>query len=153
MATTKNQDRKEYALETLLVRLKPYDPRRGFVLRRFTYKGIKFQEERGWYRVEKQVADYLAGVRQVEHDAHSPSAFDVQSDEEAKALDAREESEAKTRKNALEAPRVSVGRGDLTSDDLRAVAPSRAPVAAAAVAVGATAIPRAEADKAKKDRV
>jgi len=134
-------------LETLLVRLKPYDPRRGFVLRRFTYKGIKFQEERGWYRVEKQVADYLAGVRQVDHDAHSPPAFDVQSDEEAKALDAREESEAKTRKNALEATRVSVGRGDLTSEDLRAVAPSRAPATTAA------AVPRTEADKAKKDRV
>jgi len=138
-------------LETLLVRLKPYDPRRGFVLRRFTYKGIKFQEERGWYRVEKQVADYLAGVRQVEHDPHSPSAFDVQTDDEAKALDAREESEAKTRKNALEATRVSVGRGDLTSEDLRAVAPSRAPAAAGAAV--AAAAPRVEADKPKKDRV
>ena len=135
-------------METLLVRLKPYDPRRGFVLRRFTYKGIKFQEERGWYRVEKPVADYLAGVRQVEHNPHSPLAFDVQTDEEAKALDAREESEAKTRKNALEATRVSVGRGDLISEDLRG-AGARVPAATTA----ATTAPRVEADKPKKDRV
>ena len=45
--------------DTLLVRLKPYDPRRGHVLRRYTYAGIKFQEERGWYRVERPVAEYL----------------------------------------------------------------------------------------------
>ena len=42
-------------MQTLLVRLKPYDPRRGFVLRRYTYRGIKFHEERGWYRVDKDV--------------------------------------------------------------------------------------------------
>ena len=34
-------------METLFVRLKPYDPRRGYVLRRYTYRGIKFHEERG----------------------------------------------------------------------------------------------------------
>ena len=51
-------------METLLVRLKPHDPRRGHVLRRYTYRGIKFHEERGWYRVEKPVADYLRAVRQ-----------------------------------------------------------------------------------------
>ena len=45
--------------DTLLVRLKPFDPRRGFVLRRFTFAGIRFQSERGWYRVEKPVAERL----------------------------------------------------------------------------------------------
>ena len=44
-------------METVFVRLKPYDPRRGYVLRRYTYRGIKFQEERGWFRVPKDVAD------------------------------------------------------------------------------------------------
>ena len=46
-------------METLLVRLKRHDSRRGNVLRRYTYAGIKFHEERGWYRVAKDVADYL----------------------------------------------------------------------------------------------
>jgi len=35
-------------METLLVRLKPFEPRRGFVLKRFTFAGIKFHDERGW---------------------------------------------------------------------------------------------------------
>ena len=138
-------------MENVLVRLKPYDPRRGFVLRRFTYQGIKFHEERGWYRVTKVVAEYLAKVQQRDTDPHSPLAFDVASEEEARALDARDEHEAKTRKNAAEAPRVVMGRGDLTGEDLRAVAASRAPAAAAGVA--AATAPRADADRAKKDRV
>lgn len=135
---------KENAVETLLVRLKPYDPRRGFVLRRFTYQGIRFHEERGWYRVTKSVADYLAKVPQRDSDPHAPLAFDVATEDEARALDAREEHEAKTRKNVAEAPRVAAGRGDLTGEDLR----GSGRAAAAATPPG----PRPDADKAKKDR-
>jgi hypothetical protein len=132
-------------METVLVRLKPHDPRRGFVLRRFTYQGIKFHEERGWYVVDRSVAEYLRKVQQRETDPHSPLAFDIATEEDAKALDAREEHEAKTRKNAAEAPRVATGRGDLTGEDLRAGGGSRVPAP--------TPAPRADADKAKKDRV
>ena len=82
-------------METLLVRLKPHDPRRGHKLRRYTYRGIKFQEERGWYRVEADVADYLRAVRQKAHDPHAPLAFDVCTEAEAKAIDERELEEAK----------------------------------------------------------
>ena len=32
-------------METQLVRLKPIDPRRGHVVKRYTYGGIKFQED------------------------------------------------------------------------------------------------------------
>ncbi len=135
-------------METVLVRLKPYDPRRGYVLRRFTYQGIKFHEERGWYVVDKAVAEYLRKVPQRDTDPHSPLAFDVATEEEAKALDAREEHEGKTRKNAAEAPRVAAGRGDLTTDDVRAVAGARP----AATATATPTTPRAEADKAKKER-
>lgn len=81
--------------DTLLVRLKPYDPRRGHVLRRFTYAGIKFQEERGWYRVERPVAEYLRAVREVPSDRYAPLAFDVCTEAEAKALDAGEQEVAK----------------------------------------------------------
>lgn len=133
-------------METMLVRLKPYDPRRGFVLRSFTYQGAKFYEERGWYVVDKAVAEYLRKVPQRDTDPHSPLAFDVATEEEAKALDAREEHEAKTRKNAAEAPRVATGRGDLTTEDMRASGGTRA------VATGAGAPARADADKAKKER-
>jgi hypothetical protein len=139
---------KESVMETMLVRLRPHDPRRGFVLRRFTYQGIKFYEERGWYVVNKAVADYLSKVVQRETDPHSPLAFDVATEEEARALDAREEHEAKTRKNAAEAPRVTAGRGDLTGEDLRTSGASKAPATTTTPPA-----PRPEAEKAKKDRV
>lgn len=72
--------------DTLLVRLKPYDPRRGHVLRRYTYAGIKFQEERGWYRVERPVAEYLRAVREVPSDRYAPLAFDVCTEAEANGM-------------------------------------------------------------------
>ena len=114
-------------MDTMLVRLKPYDPRRGHLLRRFTYRGIKFQEERGWYRVSKDVAEYLRGVRQVVTDEHSPLAFDVCTEAEAKELDAREKEEGAVRKSATDNIKLSVPRpgqpadkasGTLTSGDL-----------------------------------
>ncbi|MCA3016476.1 MAG: hypothetical protein INH41_29180 [Myxococcaceae bacterium] len=111
-------------METMLVRLKSFDPRRGCVLRRFTYAGIKFHEERGWYRVDKPVADYVRVVRQTPGDEVSQLAFDVCTEEEAKALDTREESEAKVRKAAADDVRLSPARGDMTTADL-AKAPTR----------------------------
>jgi hypothetical protein len=107
-------------MDTMLVRLKPFDPRRGHVLRRFTYAGVKIHEERGWHRVSKQVAEYLRGVRQVNGDEYSPLAFDVCTDEEAKALDARDEVETKVRRSATDEVRLTPSRNDgvLTSAQL-----------------------------------
>ena len=107
-------------METLLVRLKPHDPRRGHVLRRYTYRGIKFQEERGWYRVEKAVADYLRDVRQLATNPHAPLAFDVCTPDEAKALDSKETEAEVTRKGATDDIKVSEARpgGAVTTDDL-----------------------------------
>ena len=107
-------------METLLVRLKPHDARRGFVLRRYTYRGIKFHDERGWYRVAREVADYLRTVRQVADDEHSPLAFDVCADDDAKALDAKEKEGAAARAAATDDIKVSEARaeGTVTSGDL-----------------------------------
>jgi len=107
-------------METMLVRLKPHDPRRGHVLRRFTYRGIKFHEERGWYRVEKKVAEYLRTVRQTASDEHSPSAFDVCTAEEAQELDSKEQDAKVTRKTAADDIKVSEARseGAVTTEDL-----------------------------------
>lgn len=111
-------------METLLVRLKPYDHRRGHVLRRYTYAGIKFQEERGWSRVDKPVADYLRTVRQVPGDSYSPLAFDVCTDEEAKTIDHAEADSAKVKRSATDELKVVPARGAVTTDAL----PSPAPV-------------------------
>ena len=107
-------------METLLVRLKAYDPRRGHVLRRYTYAGIKFQPERGWYRVEKPVADYLRNVRQLPADEFSPLAFDVCTDAEAKALETTETEEATVKKSASDELKVVPARasGAVTTEDL-----------------------------------
>ena len=121
-------------METLLVRLKPHDPMRGCVLRRYTYRGIKFHDERGWYRVDKGVGDYLRSIRQVAEDEHSPPAFDVCTNAEAKALDAREKEGAATRASATDDIKVSETRsaGALTTKDLpEAATPSAADAKAA----------------------
>jgi hypothetical protein len=98
-------------MDTMLVRLKPYDPRRRHVLRRYTYNGVKFHEERGWYRVAGDDAEYLRGVHQLAHDPHSPPAFDVCTDEEARALDDKEKRETQVRVRATDHIPLSPGRG------------------------------------------
>jgi hypothetical protein len=107
-------------METLLVRLKPYDPRRGHVLRRYTYAGIKFQEERAWYRVEKPVAEHLRAVRQVPTDEHAPLAFDVCTEAEAQAIEARESDASKLKRSATDELKVVPARpsGTVTTADI-----------------------------------
>ena len=88
--------------EDLFVRLKAHEPKRGHVLRCFCFGGVKFNEERGWYRVPADTGEYLRQVRQTADDATSPLAFDVCSEAEAQALDAREQEE-KERRSATRA--------------------------------------------------
>lgn len=97
-------------MDTLLVRLKPNDARRGFVLKRYSYNGIHFHEERGWYRVTKEVGEYLKTVRQVAGDPHAPAAFDVCTEQEATALDAQDEQSKSARMSASASIPLSVGR-------------------------------------------
>ena len=88
--------------ETMLVRIKPYNPRIGHVTRTFAYRGILFDEARGWMRVSKAIADYLKTVRQEAYDRTSPLAFDVMTEAEARNLDSREQDESRVRANATE---------------------------------------------------
>ena len=89
--------------ETMLVRLKPYNKKKGHILRRYTYRGIRFQGTRGWYRVTKEVADYLAQVFQLPGDEDSAQAFDVCTESEAKKLDKLEAHHARGATPAEEA--------------------------------------------------
>ncbi len=90
-------------MDSLLVRIKPRDPHRGHVLRRFVYRGIRFETGKGWYQVRAEVGEYLRTVHQHAHDPHSPLAFDVCTEAEAKALD---EQEAEATKPARPADRA-----------------------------------------------
>ena len=113
--------------ETKLVRIKPHNPKIGHVLRRYTWRGMRFDEERGWYRVDARVAEHLATVHSRVGDENSPLAFDVCTEVEAAALDKREY-DAKVREGRMapgEAlptstlpPRDISERGDLTTEDL-----------------------------------
>lgn len=107
-------------METLLVRLKPYDHRRGHVLRRYTYAGIKFQVDRGWSRVEKPVGEYLRGVHQIPGDTYAPLAFDVCTEEEAKSIDATETEATKVKHAATDDLKVVQARGAVTTEALPA---------------------------------
>lgn len=127
---------------TFLVRLKPYEPRRGHVLRRYTYCGIKFHEERGWYRVEAPVAEYLRAVHQIPSDEFSPLAFDVCTEAEARVLEATQTEETKVKRSA--------------TDDLKVV-PARPPASSPvseAPAVETKGVPSADdrAPRPKADR-
>ncbi|MGE0322263.1 MAG: hypothetical protein AB7K71_36220 [Polyangiaceae bacterium] len=105
-------------MQTLLVRLKSYDPRRGHVLRRYTFAGIKFQHDRGWYRVEEAVGKYLKGVRQVHGDEYSQLAFDVCTEQEAKELETSEANAAKVEQEASAEIKVSPARPAVTTAEL-----------------------------------
>jgi hypothetical protein len=106
-----------------LIRLKPFDAKRGHLIQRFTAFSTTFEERKGWYRVADEVADYLATVNQVPNDDDTPLAFDVCTEEEAKRLEAAEKKKAEERARAAEpnvaTPRVVTGGGDLTTADLR----------------------------------
>lgn len=116
-----------------LVRLKPHDPKKGHVIRRYTAFGVRFDEARGWYKVSDEVAKYLVTVHQRPGDEDSPLAFDVCTEDEAKAIEASEKKKAEERARAAE-PNVADARDlsartpDLTTADLPQ---PRAPRAAA----------------------
>lgn len=74
----------------MLARLKAYNKKRGHVLRRVNYRGLKFEAARGWYKVDDAVAAYLATVHQDVYDEDSPLAFDVMTQEAAKGVAAAE---------------------------------------------------------------
>lgn len=116
------------------VRLKRFNGKQH-VLQRYTVFGIKFEESKGWYEVDDDVAAYLKTVKQVQDspDAEfSADAFDVVDTlEQARELDEKERKKAE-RKKAEDAERVrrpqavqarGAGRGrpsagDLTTEDL-----------------------------------
>jgi hypothetical protein len=95
------------------VRLRPFNRKRGFVLRRYLYQSQKFVDGK-WYEVPDTMGDYLSTVTSVPGDDDSPLAFDVfDSKDEALALVARE-AEAKQKATVENPEQVGV----LTSQDL-----------------------------------
>lgn len=122
MTETQNPTQDKAAAKTLLVRLKPHNPKRGHVLKTYTYGGVKFLGERGWYRVNASLGEELRDIRQVHDDQDSSPAFDVCTEEEAKAIDEKEADASTTRKTAEKSTVV-----DATKPAVPAAAPSGQP--------------------------
>jgi len=107
-----------------LIRLKPFDAKKGHLVRRYTAFSTTFEEHKGWYRVSDEVASYLATVHQDPNDEDSPWAFDICTKEEAERIDLAEKKKAEERARAAE-PNVATARditqigGDLVTADLR----------------------------------
>jgi len=78
----------------LLVRIRPYNPKRGQTMRSFGFKGSRFKVEQGWYRVPREIGEYLSGVRCSDLDPDSQLAFDVCSEAEARRIIEAEANEA-----------------------------------------------------------
>lgn len=88
----------------MVAKLKTYNPRAGMLLQRYTYRGIRIEEGKGWYRVPSDVAEYLERVRQTDGDENSPLAFIVCTEAEAAKMQ-----EADFRKKVSQG---AVGPGD-----------------------------------------
>ena len=111
------------AEQVMLARLKPYNKRRGHVLRIVNYRGIKFEGTKGWYRVDDQTAAYLASVHQDPYDEDSPQAFDVMPQEQARALENAENKKAEEKAKAADPIDAALDRSATVAADLPAVTP------------------------------
>jgi hypothetical protein len=81
-----------------LVRIKPYNPKKGHLVRVYTVGGSKFKEEAGWYTFSGplglQQAAALATLTQSDSDPDSELVFDVCTVEEALKLQGKEQGKA-----------------------------------------------------------
>jgi hypothetical protein len=109
--------------DTILARIKPFNPRRGCTLKTYSVHGSLFRVEKGWQPVDDELANYLRGVRQHPEDPTSQLAFDVCTRAEADRMDNAARIAADPRAAAADVP-------------IRAYHPSRADAARAAAATG-----------------
>jgi hypothetical protein len=116
----------------MLARLKPYNPKRGFKIRRFSVHGIRFDVGGKWYVVDPHVAEYLKTVKNDNNDPDSPFAFDVCTEEAAKTL-MQDEREVQLRAGIVEMPRPVLL--DMTADGIKAQADAASQRSTAQLAV------------------
>lgn len=109
----------------MLVRVKPYNPKRGQLARRVTINEVRFDVERGWYKVDAEFAAMLKRET-LGGDPNGPLVFDVCTPEEAQEIQRREDQAAEAAR--AEKPivpevvtpkrRSSTDSGTLTTVDL-----------------------------------
>lgn len=77
---------------TFHVRLVPYNPQQGHVLRKYGYRGTLYRggDRPDWYIVTPALAKELAVIRQIHDDPRSPMAFEVYAEKDRQRVDAME---------------------------------------------------------------
>jgi len=98
------------------VRLKPYNPHLGQVLRRLSVGGRLFREEQGWYIVDDATAVMLSKFRQIEADPRSPAAFDIGTKREALVMEREERKARRIKARVQEAQAMGRPLGALASE-------------------------------------
>lgn len=106
--------------ETRFVRLKPYDKRRGFLMRRYSVNRKRFTAGR-WYEVPLGLAMHLENITAKPEDPTTPLAFDVvDTKQDAQRLMKRERM-ARERATAENPELMTLTTRDLRGDEIREV--------------------------------
>ena len=101
----------------MYVRLKPFNRKRGHMLRRYAYRGVRFYEGR-WYKVPEVLAKGLGEIRQRHGDIDAPYAFDVASEDQAREIEQTERMRDELEKRKVQNAEV-VGATEVREDSLR----------------------------------
>jgi hypothetical protein len=114
-----------------LVRVKPYAPKKGHLVRRIVYRSRLFRADRGWYEVDDAFAKELATLKQPDssqyHGVNQP-VFDVTDLSGAEELDKQDVQQLKATPAAPykveppppPAPAKGQRRGEMSTAELRA---------------------------------
>lgn len=110
---------------TVLVRLKPYNPKRGYKLRSYAIPTAMIREG-NWYRVTEKVARYLSTITTDLANPDSPCCFDIVGNEaEALELEERDKREAAKRADARNPIRIAATETPMETPRDRAAAALR----------------------------
>jgi hypothetical protein len=90
-------------MSTLWARLQPHNPKQGFCVMRYGYRGETYigGDRPNWYRIDDALADELRSLVQNESDPRSPNLFQVVTAEEKDRINAAEQQQYLIRIGAL----------------------------------------------------
>ena len=108
----------------MYVRIRPYNKRRGQLVRRYVYGGVRFEVNLGWYQVDDVIAEYLKTVLTHQGDPDSKLVFDV-SDKAGAEKIAHEEYEAANPERKIS--EATAGVQKVTVADLKSPVGGNAP--------------------------
>lgn len=110
---------------TMLARVKPYNKRRGHLVRILNFKGIKFDATKGWYRVDDATAAAISSIHQDQNDIESPLVFDVMTEGDARNLEKAEAKKVEERAKATDPIDAALDKATTTTEALPKAEPEK----------------------------